>query len=161
MKTAIALLWLGSLPLEAATDRDRLVGTWLFEKEVDRRADGSPAPAGTSAPAYDGFLTYTADGYVSAVIMPKGRTWDTDRATLEELRDTVSNGTAYAGRYEVDEAKHTVTHIPSVSLESYYEGKRLVRTYELSGDKLRISGTFDYQGETIRFEITWARPTKP
>lgn len=158
MRTALALavLLLGTLPLQAA-DRDRLVGIWLFEKEVDLRADGSSAPAGASAPAYDGILTYTADGYVSAVIMPKGRTWDADKATIEEFRDTVSNGTAYAGRYELDESKHTVTHIPRVSLEPYYEGKRLVRNYALDGDTLKVSGTFEYQGEAIRFEIRWRR----
>jgi hypothetical protein len=102
---------------------------------------------------YEGLLTYTGDGYVSVVIMPKGRHWETDTATIAELRDTLGNGTAYAGRYEVDEAQHTVTHIPAVTLEPAYEHKRLVR-HALSGDSLKLSGTFDHQGETIHFELT-------
>ena len=157
---AVLLLLISALPLQAAKDRARLVGTWVFQREVDRRADGSPAPADASAPDSVGLLTYTEDGYVSVVIMPKGRHWETDTATIAELRDTLGNGTAYAGRYEVDEAQHTVTHIPAVTLEPAYEHKRLVRHYVLSGESLKLSGTFDYRGETLHFELTWVRPDR-
>jgi hypothetical protein len=156
-----AFLLLGALTLRASEDQHRLLGTWSFQREVDTKSDGSPAPAGVAAPDCDGLLTYTADGFMSVVIMPKGRTWSTDTATIGELRNTVGNGTAYAGRYELDEATHTITHIPSVSLEPSYQNQRLVRTYSLQGNTLQLSGTFDYQGTTIRFAITWVRTTKP
>ncbi len=140
----------------AASDQASLVGVWRYAGEVDTRADGSPAPASTLSDA-EGLLIYTADGFMSVVIMPKGRKWSSDTATLPELKETVSNGTAYAGRYEVDAANHTVTHINSVNLEPDYQGQRLVRTYSLKGDTLQLSGTFPYEGETIRFVITWMR----
>jgi hypothetical protein len=37
-------------------------------------------------------LIYTADGYVAVNLMPKGRAWRVDSATLSELRLTVGEG---------------------------------------------------------------------
>jgi hypothetical protein len=151
---------LGTAPLLGGGDRHRLVGAWRFQSEVDTKADGSPAPPGAAAGDCEGLLIYTADGFMSVTIMPKARRWSTDTATIAELRDTVSNGTAYAGRYELNEATHTVTHIPDVTMEPGYEHKRLVRTYSFQGRSLQLSGTFEYQGETIHFTLTWV-PVSP
>jgi len=140
----------------AADERSAFVGVWRYAGEVDTRADGSPGPAAALSDA-EGLLLYTADGFMSVNIMPKGRAWSSETATIAELRETVGNGTAYAGRYEVDPVHHTVTHVTSVSLEPEFQGKRLVRTYSLKGDTLRLMGTFPYQGETIHFAITWIR----
>jgi lipocalin-like protein len=151
-----SILVLNAATLSAADDRARLVGVWRYVREVDTRPDGSPAPA-TALSDTQGLLIYTADGFMSVTLMPKGRKWSTDTATIAELRETVGNGTAYAGRYEVDTTAHTVTHIPSVNLEPDYQDKRLVRNYSFDGSLLQLSGTFPYQGETIRFVITWVR----
>ena len=43
-------------------------------------------------------------------------------------------------------------------MEPVYQQKRLVRSYALSGNTLKISGTFEYKGEIIHFEVTWVRP---
>lgn len=140
----------------AADDARAIVGVWQFAGETDTRADGTPAP-GASLSDTQGLLLYTADGFVSVTLMPKGRKWSTESATLPELRETVENGTAYAGRYELDAAHHTITHITLVSMEAPYEGKHLVRGYRLSGDTLQLTGTYPYQGETIHFAIKWTR----
>lgn len=161
MNRAIAGLLFGLLfgasSLLAEGDARRLQGVWRFQGEVDTLADGSPAPPGSAAADCDGVLIYSADGFMSVNIMPKGRHWDTETATIAELRETISNGTGYAGRFEVDESAHTVTHIPFVSMEPGYEQKRLLRSYAFKGDDLELSGTFEYQGKTIRFTLTWAR----
>jgi hypothetical protein len=141
--------------LSAAAD-PRLVGVWRYVREVDTRPDGSPAPSVVLSDV-EGLLVYTADGYVFVTLMPKGRTWTSGDATQSALRETVENGTAYAGRYEVDAAAGTVTHVPVVSMEPEYAGKRLVRKYALRGGTLELSGSFEYGGETIRFVIEWAR----
>ena len=107
---ALVLAVLGVAAPLAADDQHRLVGVWRFLREVDTKADGSPAPVAALSDC-DGLLIYTADGFVSVNIMPKGRTWSTDTATLDEFRETVGNGTAYAGRYEVDTSAYTVTNI--------------------------------------------------
>lgn len=149
-------LTLGMAGLLAADDCQRLAGVWRFQAEVDTKADGSPA-FGDSPADYDGLLIYTADCFMSVNIMPKGRKWSPGSATLAELRNTASDGTAYAGRYEVDPSAHTITHITSVSLDPEYQGKRLVRTYSLEGKTLKLSGSFPFEGETIHFVITWVR----
>ena len=160
MKTMIlfvlAALALATPSVATEDDKSRMVGVWRYAGEVDTRGDGSPAP--TSALSHtEGLLIYTADGFMSVNIMPTGRHWSTDSATIGELRETVGNGTAYSGRYEVDTSTHTVTHITAVSVEPDFAGKRLVRSYALKSDKLMLSGTFPYRGEIIHFSITWIR----
>lgn len=46
-----AFLLLAALPVRAAEDQQRLVGTWSFQGEVDTKSDGSPAPAGAKPEA--------------------------------------------------------------------------------------------------------------
>jgi len=92
--------------------------------------------------------------------MPRNRVWLAETASATELRETVTNGNAYAGRYEVDQATHTITHITLVSLEPAFQDKRLSRTYTLRGNTLKLIGTFPYQGDTIHFTITWMRVEK-
>ena len=144
-----------ALPV-SADDRKALVGTWRYAGEVDTRGDGSPAPTSALSDT-QGLLIYTADGFVSVVLMPKARNWVSETATIGELRETVVNGTAYAGRYELDPKTHTITHITSVSMEPAFQEKRLARKYFLEGNTLKLKGTFPYEGETIHFTITWIR----
>ena len=82
-----------------------------------------------------GFLIYTADGFVSAQLMKMGRPGLSfgrlaSRDT-EEYQASGSGYIAYCGTYEVDEVKATVTHIPSVSLLPNLIGKRQCRSIEL------------------------------
>jgi hypothetical protein len=136
-----------------------LEGVWRFEKEVDTRPDGTPVDI--PAPEFEGMLIYRADGFMSVNLMPKGRTWTTESATLDELRSTVAEGTGYAGRYEVDEKQRTVTHIVSVSLDPANEGRRLVRQYAFEGQKLVLSGEWTYKGAPLLFHVTWERMPPP
>ena len=140
----------------SANDRKALVGTWRYAGEVDTRGDGSPAPTSALSDT-QGLLIYTADGFVSVVLMPRARKWHTETATIGELRETVANGNAYAGRYELDPYTHTITHVTSVSMEPAFQGKRLARKYSLEGNTLKLTGTFPYERETIYFTITWIR----
>lgn len=134
-----------------------LEGVWLFEYESNARADGSRVDV--PGPHYDGVLIYTADGHVSATIMPRGRRWKVADATRAELHATVGEGssTAYAGRYEVDAATHTVVHIPAVSADPSDIGKRLIRQFQVRDDKLELSGKWRYRGEELTFTVHWIR----
>jgi len=155
---AAALLVLSTGAAAAQSDRDALVGVWRFAREVDTYADGTPVPGPPIE--CDGILVYTSDGFMSVLIMPKGRTWSADRATPAELRTTVLNGTAYAGRFEVDAARHTVTHALEISLEPAYQGQRLTRGYVLDGDELKLTGSFEDRRRTFLFSITWVRSSR-
>ena len=153
-----ALLVLSTGVAAPQSDRDALVGVWRFAREVDTYADGTPVPGPPIE--CDGILVYTSDGFMSVLIMPKGRTWSADRATPAELRTTVLNGTAYAGRFEVDAARHTVTHALEISLEPAYQGQRLTRGYVLDGDELKLTGSFEDRRRTVLFTITWVRSSR-
>jgi hypothetical protein len=134
-----------------------LEGTWIFEKEVDTRADGSVIDALTTP--YIGMIVYTRDGHVSATVMPEGRKWKMGTATREELHDSVGVGasTAYAGRYEIDATNKTVVHIPLVSVDPADIGARLVRHYVVDGDHLQLSGQWMEKGEELTFTVHWTR----
>ena len=137
----------------APDDRSRLIGAWKYVGEVDKTDDGQSI----ETKSCDGLLIYTADGFMSAQVMPKGRPWAEDTATLEDLRQWVGDATAYSGRFEVDASAHTVTHLPSVSLEPGYQEQRLVRSYAFDGNRLKLSGTFEAYGKKVRFTVTWER----
>lgn len=153
---AFAGLLLTSQILYGAGAEVSVVGTWRFVDEVDTLPDGSPAPASVLSES-QGLLIYSADGSMSVIIMPKERAWRVEDAPLVQLRETIENGTAYAGRYELDPKAGTVTHAVEVSHEPRFVGQRLVRHYELDGDTLKLSGTFPTESGPIRFVITWSR----
>jgi hypothetical protein len=133
-----------------------LVGVWRFVEEVDHRADGSLIKTGPAA-GYTGLLIFTADGYMSSTIMPKGRTWRRETVTPSQLRDTFEEASAHAGRYEPDSAKHTMRMENSLSLDPGDEGKWDVAHYRVSGDTLEISGRWTYNGEKLTFTIRLRR----
>jgi len=147
-----ALVWAASAAWASELD-----GVWRFEKETNAHADGTPAAVPSAA--YSGLIIYTADGHVSATIMPKDRHWTIANATFKDLMNSVGEGasTAYAGRFEVDPVARTVTHIPDVSIDPADIGQRLVRHYQVSGDELLLSGKWKYQGEELTFTVHWRR----
>lgn len=152
MRRALAILALLA-SVASASDRDALVGSWRFEREVDVRADGST----TTLTDLDGVLIYTADGMMSVNIMPRNRRWSAASASAGQLRSTIVDGTGYAGRYEVDAAKHRVTHVLETSLDPGDEKKRLVRDYAIEGDTLKLSGDASDARGPLRFTVVWKR----
>jgi hypothetical protein len=159
MRTAPALLlvFLGLSPAIAdAQASSPIAGVWRFQNEVDTRPDGSVVLI-LPADGWDGYAVYTTDGFVSINIMPKGHKWKLKTATLKELRRTLEDGSAYFGRYKIDVAKGTVTHLVRTSVEPEDENKNLVRRYTISGDTLTLSGSTSSTGEAITFTIRWTR----
>jgi hypothetical protein len=118
----------------------QLIGVWELVRYVDEQ-DGreSRYPLGIKP---QGFLIYTSEGVVSAQLMKPGRpmfrSHDWHDGTPEEYQESGRGYIAYCGRYEVDEGKRTVTHIPSVALLPNLIGGRLVRAVTLSGSKLTL-----------------------
>jgi hypothetical protein len=133
-----------------------LVGVWRFDREIDTQSDGRVV-ATISSKQKHGFIMYTADMFVSAIIMPSDRMWNLGSATRDQLATSADDGTAYAGRYEIDMPTRSVTHILAVSFEPEYEGQRLVRHFKLNGDTLELSGTYSSQGNKFAFTLTLLR----
>lgn len=153
---AFLLVVLGPAVVWAQAQTPGLVGAWRFHSEVDTRPDGSVVNI-APADGWTGYVVYTSDGFVSVNLMPKGRKWKLKSATLKELRRTFDDGSAYFGRYKLDEAAGTVTHLVHTSLDPRDENKSLVRRFRIDGDTLTLSGTSQSTGEPIGFTIRWTR----
>jgi len=105
--------------------RERLVGAWRLVHIDVPGADGKPM----NIPQPTGMLIYTRDGHMSVQLMyPKSA-----GALSNEY---VLNGyEASFGSYDLDEAKHTVTHHVQGSVtRDLLVGKDLPRVYEFTGD---------------------------
>jgi hypothetical protein len=144
--------------IDAQAGHDGLEGVWRFVREVDAPTEpGSPAVAVGPKEGYDGFLIYTADGHMSATIMPRGRQWKATAASTNELRETIEMGTAYAGTYEIRPAYHEVRHFPLAAMDPAYVGVSLSRQYAIDGNRLTLTGPFRYDGKMMTFTVTFER----
>ena len=141
----------------------QLVGVWTLVAYTDEYPGGEDTHPFSPQP--QGFLIYTTDGFVSAQLMKPGRSAfhssDWHHGTPEEYRESGSGFIAYCGRYEVDEEKGTVTHIPSVALLPNLIQGRQVRSIDLHGDRLtlRAAGTPIINGIPITSRLDWKRAT--
>jgi len=147
--------------LEPLTFASRLVGVWILVAYTDEQPDGDDThPFG---PRPQGFLVYTADGFVSAQLMKPGRpafhSSDWRHGTPDEYQDSGSGYIAYCGTYEVDEEQATVTHIPSVALLPNLILGRQCRSIHLRTDRLtlRVAGTPIANGLYITSRLEWKR----
>jgi hypothetical protein len=108
-----------------ASDRERLIGAWHLVHIDSPGQDGKP----TDIPQPQGVLIYTRDGHISVQLMyPK--------STTALCNEYVQNGyEASFGSYDVDEARHTLTHHVQGSItRDLLVGKDLPRVYHLTAD---------------------------
>jgi hypothetical protein len=117
--------------LRGGSARERLIGAWHLSSLGEVGADGKA----TRAEGLRGTLIYTADGHMSVQIMyPPAQSGLTN--------DYVLNGyEASFGRYEVDEAKHTLTHHIEGSITPGLVCKDLTRAFRFSDGRLIIQST--------------------
>ncbi len=133
----VALI-LMALPASAlAQSKDALVGTWKLVSAANTTEDGKTGDAFGHNPT--GFLTYTADGRVMAIISHGGRKSlsvpDYISAPVEERAEAFATFTAYAGSFTLDGDR--VTHHVQISSLQNRVGTDLVRTIlKLEGDQL-------------------------
>ena len=126
--------------LAAESISSQLVGVWtLLTYTEEKKGCADTHPFG---PKPVGFLLYTPDGFVSAQLMKPGRpafrSHDWHQGTPEEYVESGSGYIAYCGRYQVDEANRTVTHIPSIALlPNLIDGGQL-RAISLNGNRLTL-----------------------
>lgn len=130
--------------VEHLSDRSRLIGAWRLVRIDVPRPDGQSA----SMPQPKGMLIYTRDGHMSVQLMyPKS-------ANVPSNEYVHGGYEASFGSYDVDEAKHTVTHHVQGSItRGLLAGKDLPRVYRFTGDGhliIRSSGPDEH------WAVTWA-----
>ena len=138
---------------------DNLVGMWKLVSASSTASTGerSETPYGSS-PA--GFLAYTSDGRVTALISYGGRkplsVGGSTLATLEEQAEAFKTFFAYAGRYKLNGDK--VTHHIEISSIQNYVDRDLVRTVKFQGDQIiLVTPPTSVNGRIQTVELIWQR----
>jgi len=156
---AAALFVLGFPSGGTAQSKDALVGTWKLVSVTDTTDKGEVRDAYGRNPT--GFLTYTADGRMMAIITKGGRkplsVRDRVSASAEERAEAFSSVVAYAGRYTFagDRVIHHVEADVMPNLVST-DQVRFVVKLERSRVILRTP-PFLKDGVQITTELVWER----
>jgi hypothetical protein len=145
MVFAIALTFTGAQAQSphGASERDALIGAWHLVR-ID-----APGPNGKQVPAPqpEGMLIYTRDGHMSVQLMYPKSANSPDNVYL------LGGYEASFGSYEVNEAKHIVTHHVQGSItRDLLVGKDLPRLYQLTADGHLIIRSADPREH---WSVTW------
>ena len=148
-------------PAASGLLNDKLVGTWKLVSASSTTSAGerSESPYGAQ-PA--GFLTYTSDGRVSALISYDGRkSLSYGGGSPEEQAEAFKTFLAYAGTYRLDGDK--VTHHVEVSSIQNYVDKDLVRNVKFKDDQIvLLTPPTRMNGKMQTIELIWQRlPATP
>ncbi|HME34299.1 MAG TPA: lipocalin-like domain-containing protein [Candidatus Sulfotelmatobacter sp.] len=132
---------------------DKLVGTWRLVSASSRTSTGeqNETPYG---PNPVGFLTYSEDGRVTALISYGGRKPLSAANRAEEQAEAFKTFVAYAGKYTLSDDK--VTHHIEISSIQNYVDKDLVRDIRFQGDQIiLITPPTMVNGKIQTVELTW------
>jgi hypothetical protein len=138
---------------------DGLVGTWKLVSATSSTAGGerNDAPFGRSP---IGFLSYTRDGRVTAMISYGGRkrlsSSDSLLAPVDEQAEAFRTFIAYAGRYALDGDK-VIHHVEIASIQDWVDTD-LVRSIKFEGERIVLATPHGLDGGRIQtFELIWQR----
>jgi hypothetical protein len=134
---------------------EKLVGTWklVSASSTTKSGERSETPYG---PSPSGFLTYTSDGRVTALISYGGRKPLSVGAQKEEQAEAFKTFLAYAGRYVLSGDK--VTHYIEISSIQNYVDKELVRSVKFQGDQITlVTPPTPVNGKVQTVELIWQR----
>jgi hypothetical protein len=138
---------------------DKLVGTWKLISASSTTLSGerNETPYGLNP---TGFLTYSEDGRVTALISYGGRKplsiGGGTVAPVEEQAEAFRTFLAYAGRYSLSGDK--VTHHVEISSIQNYVDRDLVRSVKFQRDKVTlVTPPTSVNGKMQTVELIWQR----
>jgi len=141
------------------SDNDKLVGTWRLVSASSTTVSGeqNDPPYGRNPV---GFLTYTEDGRVTALISYGERKplsiGAKPPALLEEQAEAFRTFLAYGGRYKLSGDK--VIHSIEISSIQNYVGKEFVRSVRLEGGQIvLVTPPSMVNGKIQTLELVWQR----
>ena len=137
---------------------DSIIGTWKLVSALLTTLGGETRKLLGENPS--GFLTYTGDGRMTAILASSGRqplsVADPVAAPAAERAEAFSSFTAYAGRYTFDGDR--LTHHVEVSLFQNWVGTDQIRFAKLQGRRLTLTAPpMTIGGEQLVVELTWER----
>jgi len=140
-----------------ANGTEQLVGTWKLVSASSRDTSGN-----LNEPPYGlnptGFLTYTKDGRVTALISHGGRKPLSAKPPLllEQQAEAFKTFLAYGGHYRLDGDK--VVHSIEISSVQNYVNKELVRTLKFQDDEIvLLTPPTMVNGKMQIIELSWRR----
>ena len=141
--------------------RERFLGTWELVSTEYRYADGTRRPYADVGPHGKGYLMYAGDGHMCAqLINPDRPAWkEAGHPTDAEKISAFDGFFAYCGKYEVDEVKRVMIHLPDVASWPSFVGSKQPRPYTFadSGDLLTFSGKETEEPGAESYSITWRK----
>lgn len=155
LAAAIAALF----PFSGTAQSDnKLVGTWRLVS-VSSSTDSGEKTTSAFGQRPKGFITYTREGRMSAIIANDGRkplSRDRIAAPPEERAEAFATFIAYAGRYTFTGDK-VVHHVEVASIQNWV-GTDLIRSVTLQGDRVTLRTPPTQLGGVIRStELVWER----
>lgn len=140
------------------SDFSPLVGTWVmrsWKKEFEDTGEVVDA----HGPDPMGFVTYSADGRVHAIVVRRNRAAPlTSPPSLEEKAALFDSMLAYSGTYTLHSDR--VIHHLDASWNQSWTGSDQVRFFRLSGSSLEITGApapDPYTGRSVVHRITFEK----
>jgi len=137
-------------------ENNKLLGTWklVSASSTTSKGERNETPYGASPV---GFLTYSADGVVTALISHSGRkSLSAGGGSLEEQAEAFRTFLAYAGRYTLTGNKVT-HHVEIASIQNYVD-KGLVRGVQFQGDRIiLLTPPTKMDGKIQTIELIWQR----
>ena len=143
-----------------AQSKDALVSTWKLVSATDTTDNGEIRDAYGQNPT--GYLTYTADGRMMAIITNGGRkslsVLDTVSAPSEERAAAFATLVAYAGTYTVTGDK-VIHHVEAAWLQNVVNMDLVRSIVKLEGNRLTLrTSPFSKGGVRIVYEnLVWER----
>jgi hypothetical protein len=145
----------------AVVPREGLIGTWRLKAWVVREDSGRETrPLGMEP---DGLLTYTADGFMFAMLMAPGRqrhaTDDPMGSTQAEAQASMAGFHAYSGRYRLEPNEPVVIHSVEMALLPNMIGTEQRRFYRFEGEGRMVLRTppITRKGAHGIAELVWER----
>ena len=139
-----------------------IIGTWKLASAVLTTLNGATRKLLGENPS--GFLTYTGDGRMTAIVASGERrplsVADPSAAPAAEQAEAFATFTAYAGRYTF--LGDRVIHHVEVSLFQNWAGTDQIRFAELNGARLTLTAPpMSIGGEQVVVQLTWERWNQP
>jgi hypothetical protein len=138
---------------------NRVVGTWKLVAASSSTVGGerNDAPFG---PSPTGFLTYTAEGRMMAIVSYGGRqnlsVRDPAVLPVEEQAEAFRTLVAYAGRYAFSGDK-IIHHVEVSSIQNWAKTD-LVRAIRFEGERMVLTAPpTPLRGQMQTFELIWQR----
>ena len=131
-----------------------LAGTWTLSAVEKTGADGKS----TAQPLPRGLLIFDKAGHAFELAETGRRTpYAGNQPTPAEAHAVYNNYSGFWGGYSIDAAQNKITYRPEGAISPNAMGVDLVRTFELTGDRLIVTATADEPDGLGGTRWTWDR----